>query len=216
MVKVDLHTHSYGSPDGGISLLQYKKILDTKTLDYVAVTDHNAIESAQRIQKELGDRVIVGEEIMTTAGEIIGLYLTKLIPSGLSPVDAVAQIKAQGGIVYVPHPFETVRSGLDSASLKTIIKDVDIIELRNGRALLQNMTKQAREWASMHEIAVAASSDAHSARGIGRTYSLLSISPTKKTLVAQLKLAEHSTKLASLPSLLSPKANRIKRRLKRS
>jgi predicted metal-dependent phosphoesterase TrpH len=216
VVKIDLHTHSYGSPDGGISLRSYRRLLRNKTVDYIAVTDHNEIQAAQDIQKVIGDRIIIGEEIMTNEGEIIGLYLQERIKPGLSAKATVAAIKQQKGLVYIPHPFETIRSGISIATLKKIISDVDIIELRNGRALFQNMSSEARTWAVTHDIALAASSDAHGIVGVGRTYSTIDKAPTKTTLVTQLATAKHTTKLARLPSLLSPKANRLKKRLKRS
>ena len=92
MIRLDLHTHSTGSPDGGIRLEEYKKLLDDKDLDVIAITDHDSIEQAVTIQKQLGERSIVGEEITTKDGEIIGLYLTQKIAPGLSAKDTVAAL----------------------------------------------------------------------------------------------------------------------------
>ncbi len=211
MIKIDLHTHSFGSKDGGLSLEDYARILRNRTLHYVAITDHNEIDTAQSIKKVLGDRIIVGEEIMTTQGEIVGLYLKKRIEPGMSAADTIAAIKSQKGLVLIPHPFETVRSGIKESVLKDIVKDVDMIEVRNGRALWQNRGSHAKAWSVFHEKAMVACSDAHSLRGIGRTYSKIPHKPTKSTLVALLGSAEHNTKLAKLPSLLAPKINRVKR-----
>lgn len=216
MFKVDLHTHSVASPDGGISSHQYRQILNNGMLDVVAVTDHNTAEFALELQKELGDQVIVGEEIMSSHGEIIGLYLTATIPGGLSPLDTIRRIKDQGGLVYVPHPFETVRKGIGPGALEEIAEYIDIMEVCNGRAFLQNRSSQAVVWARLNHVVGAASSDAHGVKGVGKTFSSLSEIPTKENLVT---LLEHGVLRTSVPSpraLLYPKYHRLRKRLRKS
>ncbi len=214
VVKVDLHTHSSASKDGGITLSGYKNALHSGLLSYIAITDHNEISAAVKAKNMLGDRIIVGEEIMTTDGEVIGLYLKHKIEPGMSLLETIKHIKLQHGLVYIPHPFETVRSGVSHSSLALVTDMIDIIEIRNGRALLQNKSKQAVDWSHANTVTGAASSDAHSYSGLGRTYSLLGARPSQDTLVALLAEASHSTKLAKLPSLFSPKINRIKRQIR--
>src|SRR5262245_43185713 len=111
-MKIDLHTHSIASPDRSLSAKNYQKMLASGKLDYVAVTDHNVIDFARILHDQLGEQIIVGEEIATSEGEIIGLYLTSVVPSGLSAAETVRAIKDQDGLVYIPHPFETLRNGL--------------------------------------------------------------------------------------------------------
>lgn len=216
MYKVDLHTHSSASPDGGITAEQYKKVLDGGILDAIAVTDHNTIAFAQQLHTELGDRIIVGEEIMTTQGEIIGLFLTSLVPAGLNPLETVKHIKDQGGIVYIPHPFETIRKGMGAQSLESIADYVDIVEVCNGRAFLQNRSSTAVVWARLNNIDAAASSDAHGQKGLGKTYSDLPEMPTKETLLTVLDRAVLRTGHPSIPALLYPKYHRLRKRLKGS
>lgn len=211
--KVDLHSHSIYSPDGGLKLSHYKYFLDNNLLDYIAVTDHGDIAGALEIQKQLGDRIIVGEEIMTLEGEIVGLYLQEKIDNNLSATETVQRIKAQGGLVYIPHPFETVRSGISEATLGSIIADVDIIESVNGRAVLQNKSKLATEWAKNSGKAMAASSDAHGRFGWGYTYSQIHKKPTKENLVGLLGGAEYATKTVGA-GILYPKLNRLKKKLR--
>src|SRR6266576_5491693 len=103
--KIDLHTHSIISQDGGITASQYEKILQAGVLDCIAITDHNETSFARIMHKKLGDRIIIGEEISTPEGEIIGLFLTETIPGGIRLDEAIASIKHQGGLVYLPHPF---------------------------------------------------------------------------------------------------------------
>lgn len=212
-VKIDLHTHSTASPDGGLTAAHYRQALHSGRLDVIAVTDHNRIDFAQTLQAELGaDQVIVGEEIMTSQGEIVGLYLQSVVPAGLDLAQTVAAIRQQGGLVYVPHPFETVRSGLSPAALAAIADQVDIIEVYNGRAAFQRRHKQAAAWAALHDSAGAASSDAHGPRGWGRTYSLVAERPVRGTLVGLLRQAEYYMRPPSVGALISPKLNRLRKR----
>ncbi|HYH75683.1 MAG TPA: PHP domain-containing protein [Candidatus Saccharimonadales bacterium] len=209
--NVDLHTHSGASPDGALTASQYRLMLQSGRLHCIAITDHNTIAFAQQLHAELGDCIIVGEEIMTTEGEIIGLFLTELVPPGLSAAEATARIRSQDGLVYVPHPFETHRKGLSKATATAIAADVDIIEVYNGRALLQHRGVMARRWARSNGVVSAASSDSHGLHGWGRTYMSLAAMPTRDTLVGLLQQATHHTGFAGLQGMLYPRINRLKK-----
>lgn len=209
MLKVDLHTHSEASPDGGITFEQYVKALDHELLDYIAVTDHNTIDTAKELHQALGNKIIVGEEITTQQGEIIGLFLTKPVRPGLSVLDSVKAIKEQGGLVYIPHPFETVRKGISQDSLNAIADQVDIVEVYNGRAFVQNRGPEATTWARVHEKACAASSDAHGSKGLGSAYTVISKEPSAKDLVELILHGHRSMQRPPLRTLFYPKANRI-------
>lgn len=215
MARIDLHTHSAASPDGGITAAQYRKVLRGGLLDYVAVTDHNTVDFALGLQRELGEHIIVGEEIMTREGEIIGLYLQKNIPKGLSASDTVGKIKQQGGLVYIPHPFETVRHGISEKVLLHIMHDVDIIEVGNGRAVFQNKSAQAAAWAKRFQKAAAAASDAHGIKGWGRTFTELPEAPTRETLVELLQRCNMTVRAPGAVGLLYPKLNRVRKALYR-
>lgn len=211
MYKIDLHTHSAASYDGGLRIADYKHALDKKELDYIAVTDHNNMAQALALKEELGEQIIVGEEIMTTAGEIIGLYLTEPIKPGLSPNDTIGEIKAQGGLVYIPHPFETIRKGIPATLLDELVDYIDIIEVTNGRAFLQKTGPQAVAWARLHTIAQAASSDAHGKHSLGKTYSFVSEIPSRDNLCSLLFTASRYTSFHGVRALLYPKTNRLKK-----
>lgn len=213
MFKVDLHTHSAASPDGGISLRQYRTALETGLLDCIAITDHNRIDFATQAYEALGERIIIGEEIMTRLGEIIGLFLNDPIQPGMSPEDTIEAIKSQAGLVYIPHPFETIRKGLHPATLEIIQKDIDILEGCNGRAFLQNKSSQALVWAKLNDIAAAASSDAHGLRGLGRTYTVMSDIPNRDNLVALLRSGTMHTRRPKVRSLLYPKYHKIRKNI---
>ncbi|MBI1856761.1 PHP domain-containing protein [Candidatus Saccharibacteria bacterium] len=213
MYKIDLHTHSSASPDGGIKVEQYAHALATGLLDVIAVTDHNRIDFAVELHKKLGNRIIIGEEIMTTDGEIIGLYLDNLVEPNLSPLETVKQIKKQGGIVYIPHPFETIRKGLMPVAIEKILDQVDIIETCNGRAFLQNRGTQAITWARINHIIGAASSDAHGYQGLGKTYTVVKQIPTHDTLLDLFMSGTLVTNRPNLRSLLYPKYHHLRKRL---
>lgn len=210
--KVDLHTHSAASRDGALKAAQYKRMLDRKALDCIAITDHNTVDRAKQIQAELGaDRIIIGEEITTTEGEIIGLYLRRAVPAGLTPTQAIQAIHDQGGLVYVPHPFETVRKGISLETFADIAHDADIIEVYNGRAVFQNRISQTLMCSIAYNIPAAASSDAHGVAGWGKTYSVLDAMPTRETLVSLLHDADYRRGFPGVRGVMYPKLNRMRK-----
>lgn len=215
MYKVDLHTHSIASRDGGITPAQYRQIVEDGLLDFVAITDHNKIEGALDIHKILGDRIIIGEEINAYEGEIIGLFLTEKVPRDMSALETAKAIKEQGGLVYIPHPFETVRRGIPKTTLEQIMDFVDIIEVFNGRAVFQNKGPEATTIARLNNKSGAASSDAHGVKGLTSTFSQIKEKPTVKNLTSQLQTAHLTMNRPPLKTLLYPKANRIKKGWKR-
>lgn len=210
-IKIDLHTHSEKSHDGGLSLVSYKKAINIGMLDYIAITDHNEISFAIKAQEDLGEKIIVGEEIMTKSGEIIGLYLKDRIKPGLGLLETMEEIKSQDGLVYLPHPFETTRSGIQENDLNSLISYIDIIEVNNGRAVFGKKSKQASKFSINNKLPQASSSDTHGWFGWGKTYTLIESKPSKNTLVELLLEAQHVYKKPSLRAILYPKYNKIKR-----
>jgi len=188
-------------------------MLTSGKLDFIAVTDHNTVEFAQKLQKILGDQIIVGEEITIVEGELIGLYLKKKVPAGKTAAEAAKAIHAQGGLVYVPHPFETIRKGLPLAVLEEIASEIDIVETRNGRAVFQNRSAGAVAWAKKHKLPGAASSDSHGRHGWGRTFSLIAEAPLRDSLVSLLHDASYQTGSPGLHGMLHPKMNRLRKKL---
>jgi predicted metal-dependent phosphoesterase TrpH len=209
MLKIDLHTHSDLSPDGGIRPEDYMQVLENEQLNFVAVTDHNTVERGLALAVVLGSRIIVGEEIMTQEGEVIGLFLSKVIEPGQTALETMHAIKKQGGLVYIPHPFETVRHGLSEAVLNGLADYVDIVEV-------QNRGPKAATWAKLHGKAMAASSDAHGRKGLGTTYTAVSEPINADNLVAQLAKARHTTGRPPLHTLLYPKMHRLRKKMKKT
>ena len=210
---IDFHTHSIFSPDGGITKKEYEKILAEKKLDAVAVTDHHSVEYALYCQKKIGERILVGEEMTSQAGHVIGLFLKKTISSGLSLEETIERIHEQEGLVYIPHPFDSARHGIGRENLQTIEGEIDILESFNARIIFRSQNKRAKEFALAHTIRQAAGSDAHSGSALGFTYTVLSKMPTVQTLPVLLSNATYQTDYLPFLSYFQPKLNRIRKRL---
>ena len=140
-------------------------------IDCAAVSDHNNIVGAREVAKIAPFKVIIAEEIKSSEGQIIGLFLNEGIPKGLTPEDTVRAIRAQGGLVCVPHPFDRLRgSVLKTAALLRIVHEVDIVEVFNARTTLQADNRRAEDFAREHGKLRSAGSDAHWAPEIGTTW----------------------------------------------
>lgn len=170
-MKIDLHTHTFCSKD---SCNRYDRIIDAVRaagLDGIAVTDHNEFRGAVEMQKQAPFVVIPSEEIKTSAGEIIGLFLREWIPPGLEPLETVARIHEQGGLVYVPHPFDEVRgSRIQHWALDLIRPHIDILEVFNARNALPRFNRRALEYAGEHNLLGGAGSDTHTYGEYGQAY----------------------------------------------
>lgn len=175
-VRVDMHSHTMFSGDSTTTLEEIAESVVETGIDVLCVTDHNAIEGARRLQRDLESagvcRVVVGEEVRTHTGEIIGLFLTDKVPFGAAAADTAAQIRAQGGIVYIPHPFDPMRRNLTESSLETITAAglVDAIEAFNAKTSLTSLNTRAREFGERHGLALGAGSDAHVPHALGSAY----------------------------------------------
>ena len=166
-MKYDFHTHSKYSADGrGEPELMVKKAIE-QGLSGIAVTDHNTIRGGVEAKKyETSDfEVIVGSEIMTDRGEVIGLFLSEEVKSK-SFMDVVDEINDQNGFVVVPHPFDTIR-GKSVFPKEEDVRFIDNMEVFNSRCVLTNYNKKAEDFAGKNDVNIIAGSDAHFLREIG-------------------------------------------------
>ena len=170
MLKADLHTHTYFSPDGLTSPKKYVETCLKRGINCVAVSEHNGIQGALAVRKIAPFKVIIGEEIRSSEGEIIGLFLKEEIAGGLSPEETVERIKEQGGLVVIPHPFDGFRGHLREEALRRILPQVDIIEAFNARTTARGDNERAAGFAQEHGLPQSAGSDAHSPWELGRAY----------------------------------------------
>ena len=170
-IRADLHNHTHFSPDSIMSPQDLLRRATEAGLDCVAVTDHNTIRGGLSVRELASDvTVIVGEEIRSSDGEILGLFLSRDIPAGLPAGETIARIKDQGGVVGVPHPFDPFRGTLDEAEMSRLVSEIDFVEALNSRVILGVHNKRALEFARQHDLPVSAASDAHSPRELGRSY----------------------------------------------
>ena len=215
MFKVDLHTHSMISHDGGITESEYEYVVEKGVLDQIAITDHNKIEFALHMNKVSPQMFIVGEEIMTKDGEIIGLFLEKHIPPDLSIIDTIRKIKEQGGIVYIPHPFDMRRSGVGD-KLFQFIDQIDVIEVFNARTLTRSIIDLPHELELLDgDVSYTVGSDSHGITELGTTYSSVENRLTAENIKGQLSRSfdkrEYRLSRTSFRGFLNPTINRLKK-----
>jgi hypothetical protein len=171
-VRVDCHLHTVASGDSVLTVEELADRARQAGLDVVCVTDHNVTHAAvAAAERELGVRVIIGEEVRTPDGDVIGLFLTERIPYVLPLSEVIGLIRGQGGLVYVPHPFDQGRSsvgrvlpGLCAAG------SVDVIEVFNAKIADQALNDKAARLAERFGLPGGAGSDAHDAPGVGAAY----------------------------------------------
>ncbi|MDH5363783.1 MAG: PHP domain-containing protein [Dehalococcoidia bacterium] len=175
MIKADLHVHTCYSVDCNTPL---EGIVDQCLkigLNCLAVADHNTISGALKLREIAPFKVIIAEEIMTSMGELIGLFLSEEVPKGLSPEETIARIKSQGGLVGIPHPYGRppsllARSRRNNLLSPEIVSQVDIIEVLNSRNFFPNSSSKAWRLALKYKLPASAGSDAHTLGEIGRAY----------------------------------------------
>ena len=171
-LRVDLHTHTMWSGDSTTTPDEFAAASAASGLDVVCITDHNAIDGAQELRDRLTCRVIVGEELRTSAGEIIGLFLAERVPMGVNHVEAAEQIRDQGGLVYIPHPFDPMRRNLAEPALYDLAERglIDAVEVINAKTSLESLNRRARLFAEEFDLAPGAGSDAHVPLAVGAAY----------------------------------------------
>jgi predicted metal-dependent phosphoesterase TrpH len=170
-ILADLHMHTRWSHDCSIEVADLLDHAEEEGLGAIAVTDHNVFGGALEAVELARDRelvVIPGEEVKTAGqGEVIGLFLREEIPRGMSFAETIAAIKAQDGIVYVPHPFDRLHSIPDAATLRRHLSDIDVFEVYNARLLFDAYNDEAARFAAKYNLTVGAGSDAHVLQGVG-------------------------------------------------
>jgi glycosyltransferase involved in cell wall biosynthesis len=169
LIDVDLHMHTDHSYDCATPVEVLLAEAKARGLGAIAVTDHNEISGALEAERKAsGIKVIVGEEVKTAGqGEVIGLFIQEKIPRGLTLPETIAEIKRQGGIVYVPHPFDRLHSVPDYEHLLTVLDDIDALEIFNPRVAIMEFNEEAARFAAKYRVPAGAGSDAHVPQGLG-------------------------------------------------
>ncbi len=171
-IRVDLHSHTMWSGDSSTTPEELEHAVAASGLDVLCITDHNAIKGAVELQDALPCRVVVGEEVRTSRGELIGLFLQERIPFGLPPEEAAQRIRDQGGLVYVPHPFDPLRHNLAEDALRALAAAglVDAIEGFNAKTSLAHLNQAGLTVAREVGVPAGAGSDAHVPDALGAAY----------------------------------------------
>jgi predicted metal-dependent phosphoesterase TrpH len=167
LVRVDLHVHSSASFDCSVEPEQVAVTCRRLGLAPVFLTDHDSIEGALRLGAT--ERVVVSQEVMTTAGELIGLFLNEQVPRGLTPTEAAARIKSQGGLIYLEHPYDPFRRHLSEDAIEALSDLIDIVEVFNGRSDAK-ANRQAEDLCGALGAVPGAGSDSHSTKELGTVY----------------------------------------------
>jgi predicted metal-dependent phosphoesterase TrpH/glycosyltransferase involved in cell wall biosynthesis len=170
-IHVDLHMHTDHSSDCATPVETLLATARDVGLGAIAITDHNEMSgafAAQEAAEEYGVKVILAEEVKTAEqGEVIGLFLSEKIERGMTMAETIAEIRRQGGLVYVPHPFDRLHSVPDYEHLLDIVEEIDILEVFNPRVALTAFNEEAERFAAKYRIVPGAGSDSHVAQGLG-------------------------------------------------
>lgn len=170
-LTADLHLHTSWSHDCSIEVDELLDHAEAQGLGAIAVTDHNVFGGAmEAVERARGRRLVVipGEEIKTADdGEVIGLFLREEIPRGMSFGETVDAIRAQGGLVYLPHPFDRLHAIPSPATLHRHLAEIDVFEVYNARLLFEAYNEEALRFARKYNLKAGAGSDAHVLAGVG-------------------------------------------------
>lgn len=200
-IRVDLHTHTHRSFDCLTTPAAYLRALARRGIDRAFVTDHNALDVALRMQAEAPGVIFAGEEVRTREGfDLIGLLLTEEIPRGTPARETAERIRAQGGVVYLPHPFDAGRSGAGEHHSAALADLIDVVEVHNARCFRQEMNERALAWARSHGKLAGAGSDAHTAGEIGNGFVEVPLfEPTREGLLEAIAAGEVAGRTRASP-----------------
>lgn len=173
-IRIDFHCHTNFSRDSLTSPEMLVKMCHRKNLDRIVVTDHNTISGALEAHHLDPIHIIIGEEIMTTQGEILAVFVKENIPAGLHPIETIQILRDQDAFISVSHPFDKMRNGSwEIKDLLSILPFVDAIEGFNARTMTAGANKECMSFAKEHNVAITAGSDAHAAFELGTASMLL-------------------------------------------
>ena len=198
MLRVETHCHTIYSKDCLVRPETLLKACQKKGIDRVVVTDHNTTRGAFAAYQLDPQRVIIGEEILTTKGELLAAFMSEEIPSGLTPEETISRLRDQGAFISVSHPFDILRRGhWQEEDLLDIAPLVDAIEVFNSRCMSPDFNRQASEFAAQHNLLGTVGSDAHGAYELGRAAMLLPGFEDAESLKKVMPQVKYETRLSS-------------------
>jgi len=168
-ISLEFHCHTHASKDSLTRPADLVSAARRKGIDRVVITDHNSIAGAREARTIDPELIIIGEEIMTSKGEILAAFVQEHIPADLTPQETIGRLKEQGAFISVSHPFDELREGgWNENDLLEILPYVDAIEIFNSRCMFPRFNNCAREFAKQHNLAGTVGSDAHAPFELGR------------------------------------------------
>jgi predicted metal-dependent phosphoesterase TrpH len=197
MITAEFHCHTVYSMDSSNRVLPLIEAARSRGIDRLAVTDHNTICGALIAKENAPDLIIIGEEILTSKGELLAYYLTEEIPPGLSPMQTIEEIRKQGGFITVPHPMDKLRYGWQIEDLIEILPYVDALETFNARCLHPRFNREAAALADEWSFPQIAGSDAHSLVELGLATMRLPMFANAEEMLAAVREGEFEGRLLS-------------------
>ena len=198
MLTADFHIHTKYSMDSENTPEDIITRCRELGIDCIAVADHDAVEGALEIQKLAPFKVIVAEEVLTYSGEVMAMFITERIASGIPIEEAIDRIHSMGGLVAIPHPFDPLRGlRLSATDFNKLAPKLDIIEVFNARCRVNSAATKAKVFAHKHNLAMTGGSDAHTIREIGNVTVTLAEFQTPEEFLTSLRKASIEGKRAS-------------------
>lgn len=196
--NVELHSHTRWSKDCVIPFDAIINLCKKRGIHKIAITDHNTADGALEMHKLAPDLVIVGEEIMTTEGELLGYFLKESIPAGLTPQETIGRLREQGAAISVSHPFDRLRKGAwNESDLRKIVHQVDAIEIFNARCIYPADNARAIAFAEELKLLGTVGSDAHSRVEYGRALQLMQPFEDAEGMIDSLRAAQSMRRYSS-------------------
>ncbi len=197
LVKAEFHCHTGYSRDSLVSLEKLQLTCRKKRIQQLVVTDHNTIEGATVAHQLDPSLFIVGEEIMTNQGELLGVFVNERIQSGLSAHEAIDLLRAQGAFIIVAHPFDNLRSGhWEIDDLLDVLPGIDAIEAFNARCIYQQANALAKEFCRAHHLLATVGSDSHSLGEVGRASLTMPYFTNASELKEALSVAQANVRMS--------------------
>ena len=196
-LNIELHCHTAASSD---SLVKVKDLIRTardRGIDRLAITDHNTIKGAVMAKSIDPELIIIGEEILTTKGELLAFFVKEEIPRGLSPEEAIQRLKEQKAFISVSHPFDRLRHGWETKDLEEITPHIDAIEVFNARSFSPEVNLAAKDYAKQHNLLGTVGSDAHTLHEVGMATQIVSFFDDAESLRTSLS---HTTPIEKYSS----------------
>ena len=192
--RVELHCHTRASHDSLVHVDRYLERCKKLGIEKIAITDHNEIKAALAAKALAPDKVIVGEEIQTSRGELLGYFMTEWIPPGLDPYETIDRLRDQGAFISIPHPFDPFRSkDWEQGDLKALVPYVDAVETFNARCMGNKPNLEAAFFAVEHDLLMTVGSDAHTLDELGAATLVMRDFDDSESFKASLPSAEQMT-----------------------